>query len=431
MVVSLAARRFFFIIGTLCALPFVACNVPEPAGSTGGVHVKPQGDADAGSGSCGRGVVVVENPDDYSSTNVALVGLDGAVLSESFISSATSSVGLTPPLGTDVVVPLQPSFGKEIVLIDQLPLSTLVWVDAETATVTRRLSVATGFASNPWDYAEIDANKAYVTRFDQNTAPGQEPFDAGSDVLIVDPSQSEIVASIDMRQALGGDSADFLPRPDKIVLSGDRAFILLGGWNQAFSAATSARIVTVDTKSDSIADVLVLEGLRNCPGLAQSPDSRHLAVSCAGDGTDPMLGDSAIAIVNIVDRATEEKRFASSEFGDDPIGYYAAYASAERLMFVTWGRFASAGLPARGDRLIELDVESGDHRVLADSGSSPFVFGEVRCATACGVCFAADATPGAAALQRYAINADGSGGVKTSITVEQRYGMSPRYVGRF
>jgi hypothetical protein len=136
-------------------------------------------------------------------------------------------------------------------------------------------------------------------------------------------------------------------------------------------------------------------------------------------------------VVNIDGTATEEKRFTASEFGADPVGFYSAYASAERLVFVTFGRFASAGLAARGDRLIELDLESGNHRVLADSGSSPYVFNEVRCATACRVCFAADATPGTAALQRYAINADGSVGARTSITVEQRYGMPPRYVGRF
>ena len=43
-----------------------------------------------------------------------------------------------------------------------------------TADVLAQLSVGTGFASNPHDYLEVAADKAYVTRYDSNPHPGSE-----------------------------------------------------------------------------------------------------------------------------------------------------------------------------------------------------------------------------------------------------------------
>ncbi|HEX7669654.1 MAG TPA: hypothetical protein VF395_08730, partial [Polyangiaceae bacterium] len=250
---------------TIMILAISGCNVPDPPRPSGGAHVDaaaPPEDAARGvdgeaPGTCGRGFVVVES--DYASTNVATVAENGRVIAESLASSATSSVGLTAPLSGDVVVPTTPVHGKEIVLIDRDPgASRLVWVDMGTAR--RELSVGgSGFRANPYDYVQLSPTKAYVTRFGSNPVPGKQPFDGGNDVLVVDPSVPRIVASIDMIPALGADAARVLPRAGQMVVAGPRAFVLITALPldpSAVNVDIPSRVVTLDTTTDAITDVL-------------------------------------------------------------------------------------------------------------------------------------------------------------------------------
>src|SRR5262249_22484337 len=145
MTTRLLSTALFAILG-------VACNVPPPRGTHGADLGDAAADGPARSG-CSRAVVVDES--DYMSTNVALLGPDGDVLTESLASSATRAVGLTAPLSGDVYSPTMPITGGEVVLIDGGQSSSrIVWVDPKTAS-KRELSVATGFWSDPHDYAEI------------------------------------------------------------------------------------------------------------------------------------------------------------------------------------------------------------------------------------------------------------------------------------
>jgi hypothetical protein len=265
----------------LVCLLVVGCNVPLPKGSRG-AHL---GDAAAGDGgepgACSRAVVVTES--DYMSTNVALLGLDGTVLAPSVTSSATGAVGLVAPLSGDVVTPTMPVRGAELVLVDSAQSSSrIVWVDPETAA-KRELSVATGFWSDPRDYAEVAPGKAYVPRYNANPAPGKVPFDAGNDVLVLDVARGSIVRSIDVSDALGPDGAKALPDADKIVLAGERAYVLLGALPRDFSGAqVSSRLVAIDTTRDEVTSVTVLDGLLDCAGLVLSPDAKQLAGLCSG-----------------------------------------------------------------------------------------------------------------------------------------------------
>jgi hypothetical protein len=68
--------------------------------------------------------------------------------------------------------------------------------------------VDTGFSSYPQDYARVTPHKVYVPRYGQNATPGKQPFDAGGDLLVVDPSEMTITGSIDLRSALGMDAVD-------------------------------------------------------------------------------------------------------------------------------------------------------------------------------------------------------------------------------
>src|SRR5262249_16761171 len=141
---------------------------------------------------------------------ISLLSPMGAILSEIFISSGSTSTGLSTPLSGDVVLPFEAPSSGRVVLLDRYPNSVLTWVDAATAMVEGQLSVRTAFASNPQDYLELSAHRAYVSRFETNSKAGAEPNDGGGDLLIVDPQNFSITGRIDLATPSDG---DFEPRP--------------------------------------------------------------------------------------------------------------------------------------------------------------------------------------------------------------------------
>jgi hypothetical protein len=420
------------------------CNVPEPPAAIGSLPLDaeaPPGDAaiplDGGAvRACGRGIVVVES--DYASTNVALLREDGLVHSESIASSATASVGLTAPLSGDVVVPTMRVQGKEIVLIDRDPgASRLVWVDIEKIG-RRELSVGgSGFYADPYDFVQFSATKAYVTRFGSNPVPGQQPFDRGSDLLVVDPSVPRIVASIDMTPALGADASRVLPRPGQVVVVGARAFVLLGALPLnvlAIDVNIPSRLVTMDTTTEEIMDVLVVEGLANCTGIALSPTGQELSVLCSGKINDLAPSDpvgSGIARVDLTSAPRVVKTWKGRELGPGPVGFHADYAAPSALVFETLGYKPTDGSAAQDDTVARLDLETGSVETILKSAGEAFTLGGIACDALCRVCFAADAKRQGGVVHRFAVDEQGHLGDDRAIKVETRIGLPPRYLGRF
>lgn len=420
------------------ALALSACNVPDPPKPTGGVHVDaatPPGDAatgvdGSGTTTCGRGVVVVES--DYASTNVGLVAEDGRVLSGSFVSSRTTSVGLAAPLSGDVVAPTMTVNGNRIVLIDRTA-SRIVWVDAAAPKERTELSVGPGgFYANPHDYAEISATKAYVTRYGSNSVPGKQPFDRGSDVLVVDPSVPSIVRAIDVTSALGSDAARALPRPDPIVVTGSRAIVLLGALPLDFSVSVPSRLVAIDTTTDTITDVLTLDGFTNCNGLALSPTRTEVTVLCSGniDSYAPSdLTGAGIVRVDVTSGLRVSRKFLGADLGPGPAGFFAAYVTPGVLVFPTFGYLNQDQSTGRADTLIRLDLETGATTKLLTGAA--FTLGGVACDPLCRTCFAADAGLDGGVVHRFTVDAHGSLVGDQPIKVERSIGLPPRYLGRF
>ncbi len=171
----------------LLLLPFLsACNVSATASGTGGV-----GDAGTDAGAaCGKGTVAILT--DFMSTQVALLSLEGVVQSKDFLSTAsTMASGVAFALSGDVVLPHTPPLSGHVVLIDQLGSNVITWANPATAKVYAQLPVDTGFGSNPYDYLETSATTAFVTRWGNNLKPGQQAFDSGSDVLVLDIANLE------------------------------------------------------------------------------------------------------------------------------------------------------------------------------------------------------------------------------------------------
>lgn len=401
----------------LCiALAVVAlggCNAPAPPDSTGGT--------DVAAGPCGRGLVVVNT--EYASTNVSLLGFDGTVLSSSFVSSATSDAKLSVPLGADVAVPTAAASGDEIVLLDRYPASVITWVRVKDAHVTRQLSVATGFGANVKDYVPLGEHKAYVTRYEPNGDPGQEPFDAGDDVLVIDPSVPEITGRIDLSSAM--EDPTFFARPSRAVRVGEKVFVLLESYSLYWDSAPS-RIAILDSASDGLESVVMLGGLEGCTGLSLSPDAAHLAITCSGDfahGSNPDPKTSGIALVDVA-TGTLSQTLPAAELGDAPLGMSLSWASEDVLLTTTLGTWSG-----RPDRLLSFAPAQGTVQELLRSREEPFTLGDVLCQPECGLCFVADADRGV--VQRFQRLPSGELDVPQAVAVDTRVGLPPRYLGSF
>ncbi|HYQ25912.1 MAG TPA: hypothetical protein VER04_01795 [Polyangiaceae bacterium] len=399
------------------------CSAPRVSPESHGVSVAP--------GACGRGLVVVES--DYQSCNVSLLDFEGQVLSESLASSRTVSAGFGVALSGDVVTPTSPQDGSEIVLIDRYPAGVLRFVELTTAHVRAELSVATGFPSNPQDYLPLTSARAYVARYNANPNPGRQAWDAGGDILVVDPSVPAITGSIDLSAALAGERAQFTPHPARLLNVSGRAFALLAAYADDYKSGTSSRLVELDPESDSLISTLVLDGLRGCVSLALSPDERQLAVSCTGvDLKNGKIQDSGLALLDIEGAPRLEQRFDAAEFGDNPLGFAVSYAAPGVLLFNTLGHFDQESGELRAlDSLLRLDTVSGQFDELLQSAGEPFTLGGVQCVPSCGACFAADAKRSRGSVLRFAIDSTGNFAAPTAIRAETRVGLPPRYLGVF
>lgn len=414
----------------LGALLLTACDVPAPPASSGGVPEL----ADVEPGACGRGFSVVES--DYQSVNVALLSLEGTVLTDSLVASQVLASGAGVSLSGDVVIPSDGATGPLLPLVDRAAsASRVLWVELATGALARHVDVATGFPSNPHDFVEISASKGYVARFGHNRDPDKEPFDSGSDLLVVDPSSGTLRASVDLRAALGKDSASSLPRPDKLSVSRGSAYVLLGALPlNGFSATVPSRIVRVDTETDAIQGVLVLDGLRGCSGMALAPAGDELAVFCSALSDSNGNSQAAFSGVGLVELTPEPrlKRVLKAEaWGEAPVGSSGAYASSSTLLLTTFGRFSPRGDAEAQDKLLAVDLSSGRAETLLESDGVPFTLGGVACAPACSQCVIADAGRQGGVVHHYRLGEGGNVLSHAAIKVESRFGLPPRDVGRF
>ncbi len=413
----------------LAAAP-AACNVSDAARSTGGVQLpdgSPMGmtdaggDADAGGtgAQCPRAISVGST--DYASTNVSIVSPRGAVLSESIISSGSASPGVTTALSGDVVFPSTVNRSGKLTLIDRYPNSVVTWLDVETGSVVRQLSVSTGFASNPHDYIEVSDHKAYVSRYESNPVPGKEPLDGGGDALVIDLGDYSITGRIPL--ASPGDGT-YLPRPDRMLAVGSEVWILLGRLDADFKPAGASRLVGIDPTSDSVAWTLDLPDAANCGGMVLSPSGARVAVSCSGNLSDPTSSDGrALVLVDAKsDPPVEIRRFPEAASLGAPIGPSLSFATENLVLGVAYGDAAGG----RNDVAFSIDVATAEVKTVVDAGAA-FALGDVLCSPGCAdICMLADAR--SKTVRTFEVTGDTLAEGR-SFQVDPTIGLPPRSLG--
>lgn len=377
---------------------FWACNV-SPAATTGGVDLPARG-------ACPRGLAVVSS--DFQSSEIALLAPSGAVKSAAFASSAsTQASNLAAPLSGDLEAAFGRSRPNELVLIDRQGTNVLTFIDVATADVRAQLPVGTGFESNPQDYLELEPHLAFVPRLGENARPGREPFDAGSDLLLIDPSAAVIIGSLPMPRRNG-----FLPNPVAVRKLGDELLVTLHHAKSDFSAVADSEIVAFSAADQSLRYRLTLSGLRNCGAVEASPAGQLLAVACSshldrnGAVTD-LAGSGLVLLDPSHSPPVELRRSSALELVGGSIQSSVEFVN-ERVLLLK----SQTALGAAADnQLFALDLERGTTELLATAeraeGARGFgiALGGMSCRAECGdPCFVADASRGE--LLRFDVDGD-------------------------
>lgn len=366
----------------------LGCNV-TPAQVTGGVDLPARGD-------CPRGTAVVSS--DFQSSEIALLEPNGEVASAAFMSSAsTAATGLAAPFSGDLGVATARSRPGELVIIDRLFTNVLTFVDTRTAEVRAQLPVGTGFESNPQDYLELSDHVALVPRLGENRSPGREPFDGGSDLLVVDPSVPSITGSLPMPRRVG-----YWPNPVAVTPFADDVLVTLQHARPGYDGLADSELVAIGIESQTTSYRLPLTGLKNCGRAELSPSRAVMAVACSafidrvGNVTEPETS-GLILLDALPDQPHELRRFAALDLVGRTIQSSVEFVSERVVLFKT--QTALGG--DQDNQLFSLDLDTGKTTLLAtaarDASGLGFgiAFGGMSCHAGCGdPCFVADRSRG-------------------------------------
>ena len=376
----------------------LSCNV-EPV-VTDSCNVKL-----AHSASCPAAALVVMS--DYLATQVALTETDGATLCQSLASTARSEAsGVSLALSGDVVVPSSRPLSGRAVLIDRYGTNVVSWVNPENAAFEAQLAVGTGFESNPQDYVELGDGRAFISRWGQNPFPGEEPFDEGGDVLVIDANAPLVTGRI----ALPFD--DFPPRPAGLTPVGSEVWVTLQRASLDVRGMGDGAIAGIDTDSESVTFTLSLPGLKNCGAVKLSPSGARAAVACTGfidpAGAAQNLEESALVLLDPSSPPHELERLSADALAGEPLQSEIEFASEELLLLKTQTAVGSDS----NNRLLALRLSDHEVNVLAeaepksDGHGVGVSFGGILCTPGCGdLCLLADGDR--RSLLRWAVTPDG------------------------
>ena len=384
--------------GVVAATLLLGCNVTA-APTTGGADLPARGD-------CPRGIAVVSS--DFQSSEIALLAPAGDVKSPAFLSSAsTAATDLAAPLSGDIGVASARSRPGELVIIDRFGTDVLTFVDTKTALVRAQLPIGTGFEANPQDYLELNEHQALVPRLGENALPGHQPFDSGSDLLVVDPSLPAIVDAWPMPRKDG-----YLPNPVAVTaLRGDVLVTLLHA-RANFSGMAEGELVAIATADQRLQYRLPLSGLKNCGRAQLSPSGDVLAVACSAyvdrKGAVAEPENSGVVLLDArLEQPVELARFAALDLVQGPIQSGIEFVTERVLLFKTQTALGAE----RDNRLFSLDLQTGAATLLATAARAQgglgfgIAFGGLSCRARCGdPCFVADRSRGQ--LLRFRVQGD-------------------------
>ena len=377
--------------------------------------------------------LVVAATDEVQSSNIGLMDSSGFILSSSVISTASVKAGFSTALGGDLAFPSMVSDSAELVILDRYPSSVITWLDVSTPkpTVRAQLSVATGFAANLHDYVPYSADRVFVTRFDSNSSPGQEPFDSGGDLLVIDPTteptnpQPQITGRVDIATGLPAGN-QYFAHPDRARLLPDGKLYVVVPYYDSRHYSGDSYLAVVDPEAEQVESFLLLKGATGCSGIDAAPDARSLAIACSGNwqGTGRAQASTS-AIIGVSTTPLRELWRIGPGTDARAFGFSVTFADAQRVVAT---RLGDLGPPILNDSVELINIEAGTSTTLIESASQPASLSIGPCATQVGICFFADASRNQ--IVRLELNAGGDYAI-TKFNWNDPVGLRPRLLTFF
>ena len=286
------------------------------------------GPGDAGSGvlapPVGVGLASVNNDTGFQTTSVSILDPNGGVIHGDCIDSNPPSGGVIPLVSTDVVMPSQPQRGGNLVLVDR-GSGLLTTVDPTTCQVVRQIVVpgAGGAKTNPHDLVTISDHKAYVTRYQPNSA-ATSPAQMGNDVAVIDPTTGAFASRIDVdgyASAVAGTT--ILARPNRALIAGGKVVVSLNEADASYKSYGDGEIIVIDPASDAVVASVSIAGLQDCEGMDYVASTQTLLVACGGTymAANQAL-QSGIAVVDLgASPPSVTSTITGAAFGNQPVNF--------------------------------------------------------------------------------------------------------------
>jgi hypothetical protein len=271
------------------------------------------------------GLVAVNS--DFSTTSLSILSAAGALVHADCVDSATGSGGgSTKTISGDVGLPSQPQRGGNIVIVDHTNVA-LTFVNPSSCVISRQIAVP-GVKTNPHDVVILAADRAYVTRYDQNLAATDATL-AGNDIAIINPTTGAQTGRIVLdAYASTVSGATILARPDRALIAGGKVVVSLNEIDAGFATYGEGKIVVIDAATDQVVSSVALSGLYNCEGLSYVEATRTLLVSCGGSLGGP-ISQSGIAVVDLgASPPTLTRAIPATAFDGRPLGPFWVLALA-------------------------------------------------------------------------------------------------------
>lgn len=311
------------------------------------------------------GMAVIHQSGDYMSSLLSLVDpTTGTLVRDKCLDSGSKAPTLSKALSGDVVLPSAPLPGNPLVLIDRTN-DTLVWVNPADCSVTRQVSVGTGFAANPHDVLAA-GDKLYVTRYQTNPKPTADAadLDEGGDVLILDATTGKLQGRIDLNAFA---TAGVDPRPDRGLVVGNKLYVSLNQISRDFKTYGTGRVVIIDLASNTVTGTVDIASLQNCGALGRN-DTR-ITVACGGDYVH--VPSSGLASFDATAAAPTARTLSATVISSAISGSALALAGADLAFVISAGDFAGA----TPDRLWLVDLTAGSARKVIDGGTTAYTLG--------------------------------------------------------
>ena len=392
-------RDLKFILLIAAALTFAGClenNTQSRLGGSG------SNGGSGGSAGAGGSAGVVGTPalhpldgtpryavvsSDFSSSSIAMLDADFVAIDESWLNSGTTYPGLVATLSGDVVLPNRQAGDGTFAVIDRFFTDVVTRFFVPSGNLNGQVRThgdigETGFSSNPQDFIFVDAESAWVPRYESNLNPSAGPENQGNDLFEINPSDMTAtgaridLSSLDTTATVmtqdGPVEVDVFARPSRGVLVGSTIVVGLDRISASFDAAGPGMVAVVDLGDESV-EGLELAGLESCGNTVPVPGApTKVVVACIGFaqpfGDEPQVrASSGIVLLDVGEgEVTIERVWRVADHPTSAIAVNAVVAiDVQRVLGVANGDFVETA-----DALYAMDLTTGAQTLVHQSTDS-------------------------------------------------------------